>query len=121
MKTRLDMDKIAKGLGAERRGKVAASGGYFGAIQLLAEIEARFRAPTGGGRPTDPAWTERRLLPLAPRTLKKLEAIAAKVRKRGGAKLEPMQLAALLIERTTEQLSEGEAEELLRTKRRASH
>jgi hypothetical protein len=36
MKMRLDMDKIARGLGAERRGKVAASGGYFGAIQLLA-------------------------------------------------------------------------------------
>ena len=33
MKTQLDMDKIAKGLGAERRGKVAASGGYFGAMQ----------------------------------------------------------------------------------------
>jgi hypothetical protein len=31
-----------------------------------------------------------------------------------------MQLAALLIEKTTEQLSELEAEELLGTKRRAS-
>jgi len=66
MKVRLDMNKIARGLGAERRGKVAASGGYFGAIQLLADIEARFRVPSGGGRPTD-ARTERRLVPLAPR------------------------------------------------------
>lgn len=90
-------------------------------MQLLADIEARFRVPSGGGRPTDPAWTERRLLPLAPRTLKKLEEIAAKVREHGGANLEPMQLAALLIEKTTEQLSEGEAEELVRPKRRASH
>jgi hypothetical protein len=48
MKMRIDMDKIAMGLGAERRGKVAASGGYFGAIQLLADIEARFRLPPGG-------------------------------------------------------------------------
>jgi len=32
-----------------------------------------------------------------------------------------MQLAALLIEKTTEQLSEGQAEELIRPKRRASH
>jgi hypothetical protein len=40
---RLDMDKIARGLRAERRGKVAASGGTFGALQLLADIEARFR------------------------------------------------------------------------------
>ena len=67
MKTQLDMDRIAKGLGAERRGKVAASGGYFGAMQLLADIEARFRVPSRGGRPTDPAWTERRLLPDAQR------------------------------------------------------
>jgi len=54
MKTQLNMDKIAKGLGAERQGKVAATGGYFGAMQLLADIEARFRVPSGGGRPTDP-------------------------------------------------------------------
>ena len=39
MKTRLNMDKIARGLGAERRGKVTASGGYFGAMQLLADVE----------------------------------------------------------------------------------
>ncbi len=58
----LNMDKIAKGLGVERRGRVSAGGGYFGA----------------------------------------------------------MQLAALLIERTTEQLSEGDAERLVRSKRRAS-
>ncbi len=121
MKTGLDMDKIAKGLGAKRRGAVVSPGGYFGAMQLLADIEARFHVPSSGGRPTDPSWTERRLLPLAPRTLKRLEELAAKVREHGGANLEPMQLAALLIEKTTEQLSEGEAEELIRPKRRASH
>lgn len=112
MKTQLDMDKIARGLGADRRGKVTAGGGYFGAMQLMAEIQARFRVPSGGGRPTDPAWTERRLLPLAPRTLKKLEQISAKVREHG-MNVEPMQLAALLIEKTTEQLSEKEAEVLV--------
>jgi hypothetical protein len=120
MKTQLNMDKIAKGLGAERQGRVASTGGYFGAMQLLADIEARFRVPSGGGRATDPTWTERRLLPLAPRTLKKLEEIAAKVREHGGANLEPMQLAALLIEKTTERLSEEDAKDLVRPKRRAS-
>ena len=119
MKTQLDMDKIAKGLGAERRGKVAAGGGYFGAMQVLADIEARFRVPSGGGRPTDPAWTERRLLPLAPKTLRRLEEISAKVREHGMS-VEPMQLAALLIEKTAEDLSEQEAENLVRPKRRAS-
>jgi len=119
MKTQLDMDKIAKALGAERRGTVRATGGHFGAMQLLADVEARFRVPSGGGRPTDPAWTERRLLPLAPRTLKKLEEVAARVREHG-LSVEPMQLAALLIEKTTERLSEDEAEQLVRPKRRVS-
>jgi len=47
MKPQLDMDKIAKGLGAERRGKITSTGGYFGAMQLLADVEARFRGPAG--------------------------------------------------------------------------
>ena len=67
MKTQLDMDKIAKGLRAERSGKVTSAGGYFGALQLMAEINARLRVPSGGGRRTDPRWTQRRLVPLAPR------------------------------------------------------
>jgi hypothetical protein len=40
MKVRLDFDEIARGLGAERKGNVPASGGYFGAVQLAADIEA---------------------------------------------------------------------------------
>ncbi len=51
----LDMERIAKALGAERRGKVSPLGCYFGALQLAAEVAARFRVPAGGGRPTDPA------------------------------------------------------------------
>src|SRR5438034_1353367 len=57
MKRKLDMDRIAEGLGAERRGKVSATGGYFGAMQLLADVEAKFRVPAGGGRPTAPRGT----------------------------------------------------------------
>ena len=120
LKTQLDMDKIAKGLGAERRGEVSVTGGYFGAMQLVAEIQARFRVPAGGGRPTDPNWTERRLVPLTSRTLQRLEDITARVRERGDVNVEPMQLAALLLEKTTERLSEAEAEELVRPRRRAS-
>jgi len=58
-------------------------------------------------------WTERRLVPLAPRTLERLEEITAKIRSHGAVNLEPMQVAALLLERTTEQLSGDEAEELV--------
>src|SRR5438270_11264939 len=119
MKVRIDMNKIARGLGAEGRGKVAAAGGYFGAMQLLADIEARFRVPPGGGRPTDATWTERRLVPLAPRTLKRLEEIAAKVRAHRGVSIEPMQLAALLLEQKAQELSVGEAESLVSPKRHA--
>jgi hypothetical protein len=117
MKTQLDMEKIAKRLGAERRGKVSATGGYYGAMQLLADIEARFRVPAGGGRPTDPHWTERRLVPLAPRTLARLEELTAKIREHGGPNIEPMQLAALLLESTSKRLREDEAEELVLPRR----
>ena len=106
MKARLDMNKIARGLRAERKGKVSAGGGYFGAMQLHADIEARFRVPVGGGRATDPGWTERRLTPLAPRTLKRLEAITEGIKTRTGVNVEPMQLAGLLLEKTTEQLGQ---------------
>lgn len=113
MAKRLNMDKIARALGAERRGEVASTAGHFGALQLLAEVQARFRIPDGGGRSTDPSWTERRLVPLAPRTLKRLEKLAARVRKRAGVSLQPMQLAALLLERSAEQLTDDEAMKLL--------
>lgn len=109
------MDKIAEGLGAERRGEVVAAGGYFGALELMAEIEARFRVPVGGGRATDPYWTERRLVPLAPLTLTRLEELVAKIRKQSHVHIEPMQLAGLLLERTTQQVSEEEAERLIRS------
>ena len=114
MRRGLDMDKIARGLGAARQGKVSATGGFFGAMQLLAEIEARFRVPAGGGSGTDPNWTERRLLPLTPRTLARLEELAATIREHHQVAIEPMQLAGLLLEKTMEQVSDAEAEKLLR-------
>jgi len=120
MKRNLDMNKIARGLGAERKGRVSATGGYFGAMQLVADIEARFRVPIGGGRATDPGWTERRLVPLAPRTLERLEAITKDVKARSGVSVEPMQLAALLLEMTTEQLGGDAAKDLVAGRRRPS-
>lgn len=109
MKPKLDMNRIARGLGAERRGRVSAKGGYFGALQVLGDIEARFRIPPGGGRSTDPRWTERRLVPLAPETLARLEKLTARIREQGDVRLEPMQLAALLLEKTIEDLDERPA------------
>ena len=45
MKARLDMDKIAKALGGERRGSVTAKGGYLGALNLAADVSGRFKLP----------------------------------------------------------------------------
>src|SRR5215207_904363 len=96
MSTPLDMDRIAKDLGAERRGKVVSQGGFFGAIQLAAEVTARFRVPDGGGRPTDPSWEVQRLVRLSPTTLEQLEQLAQK------AHASPMQVAALLLEQAVQ-------------------
>jgi hypothetical protein len=92
MGANLDMERIAKALGAERRGKVSARGGYFGALQLAAEVTARFRVPKGGGRATDPSWSEQRLVRLSPKTLDQLEKLAEQ------SHASPMQVAALLLE-----------------------
>jgi hypothetical protein len=95
----LDMDRIAKELGAERRGKVSPRGGYFGALQLAAEVAARFRVPEGGGRATDPSWTEQRLVRLSPKTLEQLETLGEQ------AHASPMQVAALLLERAVQTIA----------------
>jgi hypothetical protein len=99
----LDMERIAKGLGAERRGKVSPRGGYFGALQLAAEVAARFRVPEGGGRATDPSWSEQRLVRLSPRTLEQLAKLAEQ------AHASPMQVAALLLERAVQTVVDHEA------------
>lgn len=112
MKDRLDIDKISKALGGERRGNVAAKGGYFGALQVAIEAEARFRIPARGGRATNPSWSERRLLPLAPETLERLGELSRRIRDDRGVSIEPMQLAAILIERAAEKMSAAEAKDL---------
>ncbi len=113
MKHRLNMDKIAKGLGAKRGGKLRAGAGYFGAMELVAEVRERLRAPEGGGRATDPTWTERRLLPLKPATLDRLGTIAAKVSQKTGRTVQPLQLAAILVEQATDRLSDEELDALV--------
>src|SRR2546421_1347908 len=96
MGANLDMERIAKALRAERRGNVSAPGGYFGALQLAAEVATRFRVPQGGGRATDPSWSEQRLVRLSPKTLEQLEKLAEHVH------ASPMQVAALLLERAVQ-------------------
>src|ERR671936_2061828 len=102
MSAPLDMGRIAKELGAERVGKVSPRGGYFGALQLAAEVAARFRVPEGGGRATDPSWSEQRLVRLSPKTLQQLEKLGEQ------AHASPMQVAALLLERAVQSVTNPE-------------
>ena len=123
MKTQLDMEKIARGLGAERVGTVSSGGGYFNAQALAADVQARFRTPPGGGRATIPEWTERRLIPLTPEMLHRIEGLAAKLRERSGVAIQPMQLAGLLLEQVANSIKDTELEDLAgrsATKRRAA-
>jgi len=89
-------------------------------MQLLADVEAKFSVPAGGGPRDRSSVDGTATRPLAPETLERLEEITSRVRKHGGVNVEPMQLAALLLEKTARQLSETEAEKLVRPRRRAS-
>jgi hypothetical protein len=113
MSARVNIDKIAKAVGAERRGAVHASSGHFGAMQLAAEIQARFRTPSSGGRATDPSWNTKRLVPLREQTLRKLEQIAREIQEKRNVSIEPMQVAAVLLEHTLVTVTEEEAERLV--------
>lgn len=108
-KPKLNMDKIAKALGATRRGETRATSGHFGAVALAADVQARFRAPATGGRSTDPSWTEKRLVPLAPETLKRLEQLAELLAEKGVA-VGALQVAALLLERATVEAGHASSE-----------
>jgi hypothetical protein len=52
--------------------------------------------PKGGGRATDPSWSEQRLVRLSPKTLARLEKLAEQ------AHVGPMQVAALLLEQAVQ-------------------
>jgi hypothetical protein len=116
---KIDVDKIAEGLRARKAGKVYSTGGYPGAAQLAAEVRERFEVPDGGGRPTDPSWSDKRLVPIAPHTLERLQGIARRLHEQTGVRVEPMQLAAILLETTADQIDTEELDRLVTTPRRA--
>jgi hypothetical protein len=117
---KVDTDKIAKGLGARKGGKVYSTGGYPGAAQLAAEVRERFRVPEGGGRSTDPTWSDKRLVPVAPQTLERLQRIAKRLKEEAGVRVEPMQLAAILLETTADQIEAEDLDRLVAVRRRGT-
>jgi hypothetical protein len=109
----VDIDRIARRLRGVRKGKVGRGDGFFGAMQLAAEVTSRFRTPANGGRQTDPAWEERRLVPLTPPTLARLERLAAAVSRTSGREVSAMQVAALLLEKAALQARDEDAVALM--------
>ena len=67
----------------------------------LEEQITRLVSPSGGGVPTDPEWTMQRLIRLKPETLDRLQRMARTCTE-NGYRVAPMQVAAILIERTVE-------------------
>ena len=97
MPAKVSSGEIAKALGASRSAplKKDRSGGPLEWLQLAQILQERLVST--GGRPSDPDWDTKRLVPFRSRTWKRLtqeaEAISAQGRKVG-----PAQLAAIMIE-----------------------
>jgi len=68
----------------------------------------RFTKPIGGGRARDPRWTTKRLLPVRQETLAQLEVLARKVSRLVHHRVEPLQIAAVLVERNLAHLNAKE-------------
>lgn len=111
--SKVDIDKIAKRLGATRRGTVEARSGYFGAMELLAEVQRRFQVPPTGGRATDPSLTVRRQITFQERTYERLVAMAEKLSKATGRSIGPLQVGTVLLEHAADEVGEAELAKLL--------
>jgi hypothetical protein len=104
-----DTPQFADALGASRT--VPLSGrsaqGPLGLVQLYAEVQQRLKS--SGGRPTDPAWTLKRVVPFRQERWEELKAISRKL-SAGGGSVSPAQLAAFLVERQLGDLERDLAE-----------
>lgn len=99
-------DRIAEALGADRVLPLERlpSQGPLDLLELRAEVRRRLRST--GGRPTDPDWDIRRLVPFRKEGWQELERLAGMC-EREGQRVSPSQLAALLIERGLEGLKKS--------------
>ena len=98
------VESLAEDLGADRVVSldVPQSRGPLDLLHLHAEVKRRLRS--SGGRPSDPQWTVKRLVPFQEKSWKELEVITEKLEQKG-QRVSPAQLAAILIERGLEDLS----------------
>ncbi len=100
--------QVQRALGAQRVVSVEGlpSQGPLDLLQLRADLNRRLRS--SGGRPTDPEWSVRRVVPFKKEGWRELERLA-EVCRHEGQKVSPSQLAALLVERGLEDLKRSKA------------
>lgn len=96
-KKNLERDMIAGELGASRVIKVKDQHpkGPLGWLELAQTLQSHL--VSRGGRPSDPHWDTKRLVPFRRQTWKRLSKEAAVISERG-RRVGPAQLAAILIE-----------------------
>jgi len=80
--------------------------GPFGVLQLQAELAERLHTSAKAGRPSDPAWTIRRLVGFRPETWRTLSDIATRL-STPRRRVSPGQVAASLIEDSVRKLRES--------------
>ena len=110
---KVNIDKIAKNLGATRRGRVDTRAGYFGAMELLAEVQRRFLVPPTGGRATDASLTVQRQIALHEKTYKRLVHMAARLSKATGRSIGPLQVGTVLLEHAANELDDADLVKML--------
>jgi hypothetical protein len=99
-------DKIAKGLGAQRKGRVPdVGGGAFGMARIASILSKRLQPSLGTrpGRPSDPKWVVQGKIPMSEQTKERLTVLAEQL-SQDGRRVSPMQLAAQLLEDSLAQL-----------------
>lgn len=98
-----NIESLAKKLGATVVGPVPDySAGAFG-MAALADILGERLEPSVGkrpGRPSNPAWSKRPKVPMAPETEQRLKELAHLL-SAGERQVSPMQVAALILEQAT--------------------
>ena len=93
-------DRIDKLLGVSVRFPVRVGRAPWDFYQMLDSLKGRVQPGKGKGRPTNEAWTIRRLVGFRSRTWKRLQRLSEASMSQGGPRLSPAQIAAFLIEKT---------------------
>jgi hypothetical protein len=98
-----NIETLAKKLGATVAGTVPDhSAGAFGMAALANTLRERLEPSVGKrtGRPSNPAWSKRPKVPMAPETEERLKELANLLSEED-RQISPMQVAAMILEQAT--------------------